>query len=140
VIGRAAGIADLVLVDNGGFANIDRNYPRYDREGSQKDPQLRDRAYKGAWFTNLNTALILNITNSNMAKNRTGAFQYMNSHVGKRFPLHGFTTEASLRSLYVSDRFLSHISTVGMTDESIYPNPEGVDYRTSSDIIKSGLY
>ncbi|KAL1838284.1 hypothetical protein VTJ49DRAFT_2824 [Mycothermus thermophilus] len=63
--GHAIGVEDLALVDHGGFANMARMYPPpHDRAAFQKDAQLYNRAYAGAWLSNFYTALIFNVTNN----------------------------------------------------------------------------
>ncbi|KAL1836748.1 hypothetical protein VTJ49DRAFT_4707 [Mycothermus thermophilus] len=63
---------------------------------------------------------------SENAKNRTRAFEYMNSTVGKRFLLidmmgHRFE---HLRGLDLSDNFLTYMDRVAVGNSSMYPNPE----------------
>ena len=73
--GEGIGIRDLFLTDRGGFARAVLEYPTFDRDISQKDPSLRTRAYKGAWLSNMLTAVALNITNSAGNRNYSGRFQ-----------------------------------------------------------------
>lgn len=79
---------DLVLTDRGGFANLNTTYPTYETTNTQHNPQLRERAYKGAWFNNALSMAFLNVTNiKNESDPNSRAFSYLNSHVGKQFPL-----------------------------------------------------
>ncbi|KAH8692249.1 hypothetical protein BGW36DRAFT_348467 [Talaromyces proteolyticus] len=69
--------SNVSLVDNGGFTNLAREYP----EGlwnDRQNPDLRARAYKGAWINNALTAIYLNVT-------RPGDLNQMNSSIGQRF-------------------------------------------------------
>jgi hypothetical protein len=73
---------DLVITDRGGFVNLNHTYPYYDRTKPELNADLTGRAYKAAWLFNVYIALIFNVTRPN-----PGAFGYLNSHVGKSFPL-----------------------------------------------------
>ncbi|RPA88872.1 hypothetical protein L873DRAFT_1724180 [Choiromyces venosus 120613-1] len=60
-------IGNVRLTDNGGWANLVRDRPDFDRADSQLDVQLWQRAYKGAWMSNVIAASFHNVT-----KNMTG--------------------------------------------------------------------
>jgi hypothetical protein len=77
-------ITDLVITDRGGFVNLNHTHPHYDRTKPELNADLTGRAYKAAWLFNVHIALIFNVTRPN-----PGAFGYLNSHVGKSFPLQG---------------------------------------------------
>jgi hypothetical protein len=81
LVGEAA---DLVITDRGGFVNLNHTYPHYDRTKPELNADLTGRAYQAAWLFNVYIALIFNVTRPN-----PGAFGYLNSHVGKSFPLQG---------------------------------------------------
>ncbi|CRG91612.1 Unconventional myosin-VIIa [Talaromyces islandicus] len=69
--------ANVTLVDNGGFANLERKYP----DGlwnDRQNPDLRARAYKAAWINNIMAAIFLNVT-------RPGELDQMNSTLNKTF-------------------------------------------------------
>ena len=76
------GVTNLSLIDDGGFADINTTYPEPDYSEAQKDPLLRERAYKAAWVTKVLTMAFLNVTRPN-----PHAFAYINSKVGQPFPL-----------------------------------------------------
>lgn len=78
-------IVNLSLVDRGGFSNINRTYPEKPFFAGQSDAELQFRAYKAAWINNAWTMMFLNVTNPRTAK--LAPFSYMNSTVGKKFPL-----------------------------------------------------
>jgi hypothetical protein len=81
-------ISNLVLTDRGGFANIDHHYPTWDRNDTQNNPELFRRAYKAAWINNVWSMFFMNVTNpANGSDPNSHAFQYINSAVGKTFPL-----------------------------------------------------
>lgn len=101
-------IADLRLVDQGGFVNINTTLPDYDEENPQENPELRRRAELGAWLNNANTMLIYNITNPEEANDTEQAFQYINSDVGRSFPLPGATMD-SYQTLGLSENFANYL-------------------------------
>lgn len=125
------GILDYVLTDRGGFANIVLKYPEnnYDRDLSQEFPNLRARAYKGAWMSNIYTALVLNLTNTRNSPNRSRAFEYMTSEVGKSFPLKSPPDFGYISGLSLSRQYGSHIiEELGFGSlQGPYPNPEGLN-------------
>jgi hypothetical protein len=77
-------ITDLVITDRGGFINLNHTYPYYHRTKPELNADLTGRAYKVAWLFNVYIALIFNVTRPNPR-----AFGYLNSYVGKLFPLQG---------------------------------------------------
>lgn len=44
---------NITLVDNGGMTDFEQKYPLLDLDGAQIEPQLRNRAYKAGWMTNV---------------------------------------------------------------------------------------
>jgi hypothetical protein len=80
-------IIDLVLTDRGGFINLNQIYPEPDLSDPQKNADLFGRAYKAAWLNNVWTALYFNVTDSNNSTKGTHAFSYLNSELGKTYPL-----------------------------------------------------
>jgi hypothetical protein len=44
---------NITLVDNGGMTDFVQKYPKLNLDGAQDDPQLRNRAYKAGWMTNI---------------------------------------------------------------------------------------
>jgi hypothetical protein len=83
----SGGVRDLVLVDNGGFVNINGTFPDYDTITAQDDPQLAYRAYRSAWLNNAYTALYYNITNPGPSVSGMKSFSYINSNIGKQIPM-----------------------------------------------------
>ena len=107
----------LVLTDRGGFANLDLTYPNYSFTNTQQNPQLWDRAYKGAWANNVWSMFFMNVTNPrNVSDPDSRAFTYLNSHVGKQFPLMSDnssiepTLTPDLNSLVASKSFAGYLN------------------------------
>lgn len=124
----SSNLANLTLIDNGGFSKLIQEYPEMNVTTSQEDPQLRFRAYKAAWLVNVYSMLILNVTRPN-----PDSFSYLNSEPGKRFQLDaGFGGPASADSVYVDTLFSSLV------------NPDSTKANTTStftnETIQSGLY
>lgn len=70
-------VANVTLIDNGGFVNLDPVYPNgtwHDRQ----NPDLRARAYKAAYINNIMSAIFLNVTFDPSQKQ-------MNSSLGKMY-------------------------------------------------------
>lgn len=81
-------ITNVVLTDHGGFVNLNQTYPWIDFSDSQHHPNLRDRAYKAAFINNVLSMAFMNVTNmNNQSDPNDQAFEYLNSEVGKSFPL-----------------------------------------------------
>lgn len=79
-------LSDLMLTDRGGFANLNHDYPEVDENDTQANPDLLARAYMAAWTNNAMTMFFLNISNP-AGGSYPEPFMYMNSTVGKQFPL-----------------------------------------------------
>lgn len=159
---------NVTIIDNGGFANLIQDYPEFSMDNNQNDPQLRNRAYKAAWLTNVYGMLTMNIT-----RPAPHAFAYLNSTVGQRWPLDDSGTGiASLEGIYVDPLFTSLVNpssnTLTTTNSSftnstytsgVYTNPfnitqdnyttvttlcqgvGGADYANSSNIfVQCGLF
>ena len=86
VDGLSTDAENLVLVDHGGFANMNTTFPELEIVTAQDDPQLAYRAYRSAWFQNAYTALYYNITNPGPSISGMKSFSYMDSEVDKHFP------------------------------------------------------
>ncbi|KAL1994325.1 hypothetical protein VTN49DRAFT_2994 [Thermomyces lanuginosus] len=82
-------IDSLVLTDRGGFANLNLTRPNATTTNAQSDPRLWDRAYEAAWINNVLSMVFMNVTDvRNISDpNRFGSFNYLDSHVGKQFPM-----------------------------------------------------
>jgi hypothetical protein len=82
------GIIMTEIVDHGGFINLNTTHPSWNLEDTQADPLLWYRAYRGAWFTNFYTMAYMNVTNVTNKTLNVSAFSYLNSTMGKAFPLY----------------------------------------------------
>ncbi|OQV07867.1 hypothetical protein CLAIMM_12227 [Cladophialophora immunda] len=159
-------VSDLVLADRGGFANLIKEYPVWDRGDTQKNPDLYLRAYKAAWINNVWSMAFMNVTNfANQSDPGSHAFEYLKSHVGKTFPLMSpnstgilgmasslgpdFLTSSSLYGYYLNgldqgtgiyDNTSSLFNFTSPSDipsvPPLYPNPFGV---TSSNFSSAEL-
>jgi hypothetical protein len=117
------GLRNLVITDRGGFAELNETYPTYDHPGAQSNPDLMGRAYKAAYLNNFYTMLVYNITNPNNNRTQQRAFSYLNSEVGKTFPLNASTSD-QYRALSVSSQFGNYLDPLdGLLG---FPNPFNV--------------
>lgn len=138
-------VSNLVLTDRGGFANLIREYPTYDRYNSQSDVQLWDRAYKAAWLSNVLTMVYLNVTNPR-DEDHERPFMYLDSHVGKTFPLDlRFLNTISYDSFLTSTAWGKYLdlesslsknlsSNSTSSKESRYPNPFDITSDNFTDV------
>lgn len=96
-----AGLPDLksvYLQDDGGFANLARNYPSYYFDDEQANPDLLGRAFTGAWLSNAYFMLYSNLTNLENPDQLNEDFTSMNlsainSFVGKKFNISNTTSQ-----------------------------------------------
>ncbi|EXJ94562.1 hypothetical protein A1O1_02958 [Capronia coronata CBS 617.96] len=131
-------LANISLVDNGGFANVVTEYPLVDVTNAQMEPNLQGRAYKAAWMVNAYTMLVMNITRPS-----PNAFGYLNSKIGDRYPvttnqvssaqLNGIHITSLWSSLLDPDAYLSNY-TLADTPGANYSNPFGITSANYSDI------
>lgn len=93
----AANMTDVFLVDNGGFVNLEPHYPYPGPWNDTQNPDLRARAYKGAWFSNILTAVFLNVTYPGAKK--------MDSFLGRQFDLGTdlFSYHPDMQAISLSD-------------------------------------
>lgn len=137
-VGSSTGIRDLVLTDRGGFSKLNRTYPLwpFDRENSQTNPELRVRAYKAAWLSNVYTALVLNVTNSLGNTNYSKSWSYMTSSMDKTFPLSvsSSTNADEYNKLSITTTFGDYLNFNDLSKPEVYPNPEGLTKMNFSSI------
>jgi hypothetical protein len=83
----ASNVLNLRLVDHGGFVNLNHTYPYWDRTDTQANPDLWQRAYKGAWLNNAYSMAFMNVTNLHNSSNPDSpkAFRFLDSYMGKEF-------------------------------------------------------
>lgn len=116
---------------------------RYDRNRTWESPNLRDRAYFAAWFSNVYTMFYLNITNPK-DKDHSRRFDYVNSKVGDKYKLNPDLDKASFEIRYdqmttlpgygdwiAMGRFRSNNS---LSNPPTYPNPFKISATNFSDI------
>lgn len=81
-------VKNLVLVDHGGFVDMNTTNPAKDRHGEDNTPDLQTRAYIAAWTTNAVSMLTLNVSNPAGTPDKdTKAFSYIESKLEKEFEL-----------------------------------------------------
>jgi hypothetical protein len=124
-------ITGVVLTDRGGFANANKTQPREPNNyNAQLDLDPQRRAYKGAWLSNSLTMAYLNVTNPAVGQYEH-SFAYLNSAVGKQFPLTkgGLSSSLSYNTFLTSptwgdflDLTLDGSSNSTNTSTSTYPN------------------
>lgn len=156
------GPVNIVLTDRGGFANLTRVYPEWDRSDPQNNPELFARAYKAAWLNNVYSMAFMNITNPrNESDPNSHAFEYLNSNVGDTFPLTDLSGSASyglstnVNQLVTSTLFGNYLSgldqeipatnTTNTEGQNItipakpprYKNPFGITFDNFDDIGKA---
>jgi hypothetical protein len=83
-----SGIFKPEVVDHGGFINLNKTYPQWFPDDLQTNPDLWLRAYRGAWLQNAYTMAFMNVTNMSNETTKVKAFAYLNSTLGKKFPLY----------------------------------------------------
>ncbi|CZR56720.1 uncharacterized protein PAC_06609 [Phialocephala subalpina] len=137
-------IIDLVLTDRGGFVNLNETYPEANLTDTQANPDLWTRAYKAAWMTNAWTMLYLNITNPHNDTTGEHAFSYLNSEIGKTFPLPIYEqATGTYDSLAMDTTFMYHLNMLGSygianssspADSGPPPNPFDITSSNFSDI------
>ena len=121
-------LANVTLVDQGGFAEINTTYPHLEFYNTQENPALLERAYKAAWLTNANNMLYFNVTRPN-----PHAFSYLNSKVGQRYPITLETTNP-LQSFSVSSDFSSLVNPQLYQSNDTFPTTQSVNYRNPFNI------
>ena len=85
---------NVVLTDRGGFVNLNHTYPEPNLTDPQTNQDLWGRAYKAAWLNNVYTMLYFNVTSDRNESMGTHPFEYLNSEIGKTFPI-GSASELS---------------------------------------------
>jgi hypothetical protein len=124
------GPTDYRLTDRGGFVNFNRTdymsrtYPYYD-SNTQANPDLQGRAYLAAMVNNFYTMLYLNVTNRGNSSTGVKSFQYLNSAMGKSFPL--FTTSlTNYKAATFSNDYGHYLFVTERGGNMKYPNPFNV--------------
>jgi hypothetical protein len=131
-------IVNLVLTDRGGFSNIDHKYPTWEMGDTQGNPDLWRRAYKAAFRNNVYSMFFLNVTApANKSVPGSHAFEYLDSFVGKAFPLQRNGSNTYLLTIGTNKIMISSLwgyylegtdeETLGsnstLAEPPLYPNP-----------------
>ena len=124
---------NISLVDRGGFTNLNHTYPYYDHDNAQQNPDLKGRAYKAAWINNAMTMIYLNVTNPKNETSGLKSFSYLNSTIGKEFPL-PYSTLMQYDALGISSTFGDYLGL--STSDGNYTNPFGIDSGNFSDVCE----
>jgi len=127
--------SEFVLVDKGGFVNLNQTYPFYDHAHAQDNPDLQARAYKAAYLFNAWLMAYMNVTSIRPA------FQYVSSHYDQRFPLPAADSSNYLApslSGFLPKWVLPDTSGSSSTvdNASYYSNPYNVTNKDFTDICK----
>ncbi|WQF90434.1 hypothetical protein CDEST_15448 [Colletotrichum destructivum] len=101
-------ITNLRLTDRGGFVDMNKTYPSYDRDNAQSNPDLRARAYRAAWLNNALTMQYFNVTTNNSRTTGQRAFSYLDSKLGKEFVLEQ-NYDTDYRALGFSSNFGNYL-------------------------------
>ncbi|KAK6515973.1 hypothetical protein TWF281_004563 [Arthrobotrys megalospora] len=126
---------NVFLVDRGGFANADPTDPGLPlANDSQVNLDLKQRAYRAAWYHNILTMYFMNVTvfkKSSLQNYPNYEFLYLNSTIGKKFPLIG--QNSSVPGIYFGASGYDHLlsghnlpftsDVPRSTPPLLYPNP-----------------
>jgi hypothetical protein len=143
-------LANVVLTDRGGFVNISHTLPQPNMTNPQQNQDLWGRAYQAAWYNNVYTALYFNVTSDINETLGTHAFEYLDSTLGKTYPIIGPSDGGStgFDSLTITQTFGdylqldSYTSTLGIANSSSPAasappsNPFNINYGNFSDISR----
>lgn len=130
----STGPVDYRLTDRGGFANLkrddlNRTYPYYDNN-PQANPDLWNRAHLAAQINNFYTMLYLNVTNAGNSTTGVKSFQYLNSTIGKSFPV-WVNGPTNYRAATFSNEYGGYLFGTGTGGNLKYPNPFNVTKGSS---------
>lgn len=81
-----SGPINVTVTDQGGFVNLQRQQPEHSTLQTQDNFDLQHKAYTAAWLTNAMGMVYLNVTNPS-SHGYDRSFEYLNSAVGKSFPV-----------------------------------------------------
>jgi hypothetical protein len=137
-------VTDLVLTDRGGFVNLEETFPVANMSDPQANPDLWTRAYKAAWMTNTFSMLLFNVTNPHNFTTGQSAFSYLNTSLGKTFPLIPLEQQGFYDSLAMDGTFNTHLNLEGgnfsNSVTSGFPNPFGITSDNFTDIGWSSCF
>ncbi|KAF2192809.1 hypothetical protein K469DRAFT_746140 [Zopfia rhizophila CBS 207.26] len=138
-------LQNVSITDHGGFANFNKEIPWFDTNKTWAHPNLRDRAYFAAWFSNVYTMFYMNITNPKN-KEFSARFQYLNSTVGTQFPILESGSISSFKPSYDQLRtsqgfgefnqvpMAMYNGSLSNSTKTSYPNPFKISTENFTDI------
>jgi hypothetical protein len=137
-------IIDLVLTDRGGFVNLNKTLPRANFSNPQENPDLWTRVYQAAWMTNAYIIAWFNVTNPKNFTSGQRAFTYLDTFLGKEFPLIKLSTDGVYTSFAIDPQFDNHLNInsygAGNSSNPIaggLPNPFGISNTNFTNIGRS---
>lgn len=135
-------VTDVILTDRGGFINISHTYPEPNMTDPQQNQDLWSRAYKAAWLNNVYTALYYNVTSDKNETLGTHAFGYLDSTLGKTFPLAGPQDGSSTGydSLTITQTFGDYLQLGSFTGIGNSTSPDDSGPPTNPFNINSGNF
>ncbi|CAM1505694.1 Fc.00g113310.m01.CDS01 [Cosmosporella sp. VM-42] len=125
-------VVKLWLTDRGGFVNLNKTSPINDQRNGINEPDLKMRAYQGAWFSNAASMVFFNITDPYDNRTGTKSFQRLDSKADKTFKVpNPETSDSNYQSLDFLQNFGYHIGVTATSNEGeeLYDNPHNVSYR-----------
>lgn len=114
---------------------MNTTYPYYAWAEAQTNADLQGRAYKAAWLTNAYTALLYNVTNPSDEKTGRKAWQYLNSTLGKEFPIE-YDSSYTFDQLDITAQYGAHLGLSNggqILGTNAMPNPFGISSKNFSD-------
>ncbi|KAH8703888.1 hypothetical protein BGW36DRAFT_355285 [Talaromyces proteolyticus] len=138
---RSTFVENVALTDPGGFVNLGHPYPEPNQSNPTTDAQLWMRASKAEYMSNGNSTFYYNVSNpADEPEVGMKAFSYVDSYVGKTFPVQTATASSAYDSLstdqYFSDFFsllLNHSSSQSPHTKPP-PNPFGINSTPWQDL------
>lgn len=124
-------LSQMNLTDHGGFLNLYKERPLWYRQNDvdqPNKPDLKTRAYQGAWMTNFLTMLLMNVTDAKNKTLGTKRLEKINSTIGSHFeiPMPTLVPE-DVQGVQYDSEFGEPIGFgLSSYSDSDYPNPYDV--------------
>ena len=129
-------VSKLSLVDRGGFVNLNITEPQYGLGDPQKNPGLHRRAYKAAWISNVLTMFYLNVTNPAYSPYGEKRFAYINSSLGREFPIPIDSGAGLYDALRITPKWADYLPMFSFAKELVYANPFNITRDNFTNIGK----